>query len=132
MTLLLAVPGINGCAPRSSLHIPQASIHIHRGRRRLILAQQLVPLREYPIAIGKPSTPTPLGNYSIVTKIMHPGGILGTRWMGLDLDSYGIHGTSSPWLIGQMVSNGCIRLHNAHAEELFTLIPIGTPVYIRD
>ncbi|WP_342747399.1 L,D-transpeptidase [Sporomusa silvacetica] len=31
-----------------------------------------------------------------------------------------------------MVSNGCIRMHNAHAEEIFTLINIGTPMYIRD
>lgn len=108
------------------------NILIQKSRRTLTLFQQNNPFRQYPIAIGKPSTPTPLGNFAIATKVVNPGGVLGTRWMGLNFDTYGIHGTNRPWLIGQMVSNGCIRMHNHHAEELFTWIQIGSPVYIRD
>lgn len=116
---------------RISYAMPRAHILITKGSRQLTLLDGQKAFRQYPIAIGKPATPTPEGNYSIATKILNPGGILGTRWMGLNYDTYGIHGTSKPWLIGQMVSNGCIRMHNNHAEELFMFINIGTPVHIR-
>ncbi|BBB90312.1 MAG TPA: L,D-transpeptidase [Methylomusa anaerophila] len=110
----------------------RANILIVKSQRQLTLFDGNTPMHQYPVAIGKPSTPTPAGNYAIATKVLNPGGVLGSRWMGLNYDTYGIHGTSAPWLIGKMVSNGCIRMHNPHAEELFFLIRVGTPVYIRD
>lgn len=119
-------------ATRSRLTLSRANILIAKGPRRLTLFDGNTPARQYPVAIGKSGTPTPVGNYAIATKIMNPGGVLGTRWMGLNYDAYGIHGTNRPWLIGQMVSNGCIRMHNDHAEDLFMFINLGTPVYIRD
>lgn len=117
---------------RASKVLGRANILLVKSQRQLTLFDGNSPMRQYPVAIGKPSTPTPIGNYAIATKIINPGGILGTRWMGLNYDAYGVHGTSAPWLIGKMVSNGCIRMHNNHVEELFTLVNIGTPVYIRD
>ncbi len=117
---------------RAATGLARANILITKSRRQLTLFDGNTPARQYPVAIGKPSTPTPLGNYAVATKIPNPGGVLGTRWMGLNYDAYGIHGTNKPWLIGQMVSNGCIRMHNANAEELFSLVSIGTPIYIRD
>lgn len=118
--------------PRAVSAVARPNIMINKAVRQLTLFSGNVPVRQYPVAIGKPSTPTPVGNYAIATKIMNPGGVLGTRWMGLNYDAYGVHGTNRPWLIGQMVSNGCIRMHNGNAEELFALIVVGTPVYIRD
>ncbi|WP_231881855.1 L,D-transpeptidase [Anaerosporomusa subterranea] len=112
--------------------IQQPTILIVKSRRSLTLLSGNSPIRTYPVALGKPATPTPLGNYAIATKIPHPGGVLGSRWMGLNFDAYGIHGTNRPWLIGQLVSNGCIRMHNAHVEELFGFVRLGTPVLIRD
>jgi len=90
-------------------------------------------LKEYPVAVGKPSTPTPPGNYKIKNKIVNPGGVLGTRWMGLSIPggNYGIHGTNNPSSIGKAVSLGCIRMYNHHVEELFSQVPIGTPVHIQ-
>ena len=117
-------------AERSVLQQPV--IKIVKARRTLILFNGNLPIRNYPVALGKPSTPTPLGNFAIATKIPHPGGVLGTRWMGLNFDAYGIHGTNRPWLIGQLVSNGCIRMYNAHVEELYNLVRLGTPILIRD
>lgn len=117
---------------RAAAGLARANILITKSARRLTLLDGNATLRQYPIAIGKPATPTPEGNYAIATKILNPGGVLGTRWMGLNYDAYGIHGTPWPWLIGQMVSNGCIRMHNANAEELFHLIGVGTPVFIRN
>ncbi len=89
-------------------------------------------IKEYPVAVGKTSTPTPPGNYKVKNKIVNPGGMLGTRWMGLTIPggNYGIHGNNNPSSIGQAVSHGCIRMHNYHVEELFPQIPIGTPVHI--
>jgi len=89
-------------------------------------------VKEFPVAVGKPSTPTPPGNYKVKNKILNPGGVLGTRWMGLTIPggNYGIHGNNNPSSIGQAASMGCVRMYNNHVEELFPLIPIGTPVYI--
>lgn len=111
--------------------LTNGNIIITKSSRQLTLLNGKAAVRQYPVAIGKPNTPTPEGNYAIATKIPNPGGVLGTRWMGLNFDAYGIHGTNRPWLIGQMVSNGCIRMHNHNAEELFSLIRVGTPVFIR-
>lgn len=117
---------------RESTKLNNAKITIVKASRLLTILDEDTPIYQYPIAIGKPSTPTPVGNYVIATKITNPGGILGSRWLGLNYDAYGIHGTNRPWLIGQMVSNGCIRMHNDNVEMLFSLVSLGTPVFIRD
>ncbi len=88
----------------------------------------------YPVALGKPSTSTPAGNWIVVEKDPNPWWeVLGSRWMGLDVPwgDYGIHGTNAPWSIGHYVSNGCIRMHNAHVETIYPLVVLGTPVDIQ-
>jgi lipoprotein-anchoring transpeptidase ErfK/SrfK len=52
--------------------------------------------------------------------------------ISIKLSCISIHGTNKPWLIGTMISNGCIRMHNMNVEELFPLVKVGTPVYIRN
>jgi len=91
-------------------------------------------VKTYPVAVGKPSTPTPTGVFKIVNKVINPSGILGTRWMGLSIPNgtYGIHGTNNPSSIGKFISNGCVRMYNSDVEELFPQINIGTPVIIKD
>jgi L,D-transpeptidase ErfK/SrfK len=101
-------------------------------------------VKTYPVAIGKPSTPSPLGSFSIFEKEVDPwwfpprtGEVvpsgphnpLGYRWMGF-APMYGIHGTNAPWAIGLAVSNGCIRMHEADVEELYEVVPYGTPVRV--
>ena len=109
-------------------------ISINLSQRRLYFYNNERLINSYPVAIGKPSTPTPPGMWKIVNKITHPGGILGTRWMGLNIPAddgvYGIHGTTQPWSIGKAVSNGCIRMFNEDIEEIFPLTPLGTKVHI--
>jgi lipoprotein-anchoring transpeptidase ErfK/SrfK len=41
-----------------------------------------------------------------------------------------IHGTNEPWLIGQAVSNGCIRLTNEDIVDLYARAPTGTAVLV--
>lgn len=43
---------------------------------------------------------------------------------------YRIHGTTSPRSIGHSVSNGCIRMINAHVEDLYNRVPVGTRVTV--
>jgi len=50
----------------------------------------------------------------------------------MTLSCTSIQCTNKPWLIGTLVSNGCIRMHNKNVEELFPLVKVGTPVYIRN
>ena len=109
-------------------------IEVNLSLRRLQLFRGAELINTYPVAIGKPSTPTPTGSYHITRKIVNPGGVLGTRWMELSIPSsggrYGIHGTSQPWSIGKAVSKGCIRMYNHDVEQVFDMVRIGTPVKI--
>ena len=88
--------------------------------------------KRYRIAVGKPGTPSPIGEWKIVYKSYSPEAKYGTRWMGLDVPwgSYGIHGTNMPWSIGCFASHGCIRMRNRDVEELYEWIPLGTPVKV--
>ncbi|NFL95278.1 L,D-transpeptidase [Clostridium botulinum] len=88
--------------------------------------------RTYKVAVEKPSTPTPKGNFKIINRAINPGGPFGARWLGLNIPygDYGIHGTNNPSSIGKSVSNGCIRMFNNQVIELSNLVPIGTTVTI--
>lgn len=86
--------------------------------------------KQYPIAVGRMLTSTPVGNYIIVNKAPNPGGPFGTMWMSLSKQSYGIHGTNDPSSIGKAVSHGCIRMQNKDVEELARIVPNGTQVDI--
>lgn len=98
--------------------------------KRLTVYRQGSIYREYIIATGKPSTPTPSGVFTIINKEIDPGGPYGTRWLGLSAKGYGIHGTNNPASIGNAASNGCIRMYNEDVEALFDITPIGTVVRI--
>jgi lipoprotein-anchoring transpeptidase ErfK/SrfK len=133
---------------RRSLSYPV--IVIHRESRRLRIYRGTRLWREFGIAVGQSSWPTPIGTFRIV--VMHrnpwwfppnsswaqgsspvppgPGNPLGTRWMGLSAPGVGIHGTPDPASIGYSASHGCIRMHIPSAEWLFRRVTVGTPVYI--
>jgi lipoprotein-anchoring transpeptidase ErfK/SrfK len=105
-------------------------IDINTTARTLTLLKNNKVFKVYPIAIGKPSTPTPKGSFKIINKAINPGGPFGARWLGLNKPGYGIHGTNNPASIGKAVSNGCIRTFNENIIEISSLVPIGTPVTI--
>jgi lipoprotein-anchoring transpeptidase ErfK/SrfK len=56
-------------------------------------------------------------------------GVLGTHRLDLG-DGYGIHGTDAPESIGHSVSHGCVRLRNEDIDKLYSMVEVGTPVYI--
>lgn len=98
-------------------------------------------VKSYPIAHGKPSTPTPSAIWRVGAKYYtDPGGVYGPRKMRLfkkvgstyEYTRYGIHGTNEPWVIGTRASHGCIRMYNKDILELFPQVPMGTMVQTRD
>ncbi len=92
---------------------------------------------------GKPSTPTPLGEFFVRDVIpSRSSGSYGSYILGLSgfsetletfnggLPAIAIHGTNRPDLVGQEVSNGCIRIPNEYVEVLAATVPLGTPVRV--
>jgi len=110
----------------------QTTVVIDIRRRRLMLFDRARLLHSFPVAVGKPETPTPVGNWRIERKAMNWGEGFGTRWLGLDVPwgIYGIHGTNKPYSIGGYESAGCIRMFNRHVETVYPLVRVGTPVII--
>lgn len=105
------------------------AITINRDARMLTLSKNGAAIRTYPVAVGKKATPTPIGNFSIIEKKLNPGGPFGARWMRF-YAGYGMHGTNNPSSIGKAVSNGCVRMYNRDAIELYNKVDYGTPVQI--
>jgi len=132
--------------PRMKLKIHTApfSIKIDKSKNVLILYSNGEAVKKYSVATGKKNC-TPEGEFKITDKLISPtwfktGAILppgspenalGTRWMGFDKPSYGIHGTIEPKSIGTQASEGCIRMLNEEVEELYSLVPVGTKVTIQ-
>jgi lipoprotein-anchoring transpeptidase ErfK/SrfK len=105
--------------------------------RKLALLEGERVLKVYDVAVGKPATPSPHGEFKIVSRAIDPvwkgvppgpNNPVGTRWLGLSVKGYGIHGTNAPGSIGKAASHGCIRMHNRDVEELFELVRPGLDV----
>ncbi len=105
-------------------------IIINIDAKRLTVYKKGRIFRQYAVATGKEDTPTPTGVFTVVNKQVNPGGPYGTRWLGLSLRGYGIHGTNDPSSIGKNASNGCVRMFNEDVEALFDIAPVGTVVRI--
>jgi len=110
---------------------------------RLALLENGVVKATYPVAVGRVSTPSPTGTFTIVNRVTNPtyyrrGVVIppgpenpvGNRWMGLSVAGYGIHGTNAPRSIGKSVSHGCIRMSRHDLDRLFAQIRVGDTVEI--
>lgn len=110
----------------------ERTIEVYPINHKLVVLLHGEVFKTYPVAVGNASTPTPVGEYSIIYKGKDWGPSFGPRWLGLNVPwgFYGIHGTNRPESIGQHRSHGCIRMNNRDVLELYDLIPIGTKVTI--
>jgi lipoprotein-anchoring transpeptidase ErfK/SrfK len=111
----------------------------------------------YPATMGSEHDPLPLGNWKIngvsllpkfhydprlfwdaknknAKAVLPPGhnSPVGTVWIDLSKEHYGIHGTPEPSLIGKSESHGCIRLTNWDVEELAKMVGPGLPVVLQE
>lgn len=57
-----------------------------------------------------------------------PNNPVGTVWINLSGDGYGIHGTPSPDKVSKAESHGRVRLTNWDAERVASQVSKGTPV----
>ena len=126
-------------------------IVIRRGSKVLDLYDSLRLVKQFRIATGQSSYPTPLGRYEIINMQRNPwwyppegsawaegaepvppgpGNPLGTRWMGISAPYVGIHGTPDAASIGYSASHGCIRMLIPQVEWLFERVEVGTTVFI--
>jgi lipoprotein-anchoring transpeptidase ErfK/SrfK len=123
---------------------PRRQIIISIADRQLAVIDHGQVLKTYPIAVGARGTPSPNGDFVIINHAKDPvyrgGDIeiapgkdnpLGTRWMGLSLKGYGIHGTNVQSSVGKAVSHGCFRMRKQDVEELYTLVQVGDTVMVR-
>ncbi len=53
---------------------------------------------------------------------------MGSTWIDLTKDTYGIHGTPDPRMVGKAASHGCVRLTNWDARQLSQAVKKGTKV----
>lgn len=130
---------------RLKISTAKYSVIIDNSQNTLTLKSNERIVKVYKVSTGKNNS-TPVGTFTIVNKLIDPvwykagavvlpdspENILGSRWMGLSIKGYGIHGTTDPGTVGKHITQGCIRLTNTDVEELYTILPRGTEVVIID
>jgi len=110
-------------------------------------------LAVYPATVGSSERPAPSGEWEVRTLAPNPtytydpsrltfgkasqgkltiqagpNNPVGSTWIDLTKDTYGIHGTPDPRLIGKTASHGCVRLTNWDARQLGAAVKKGTKV----
>lgn len=135
----------NGLENGILINIPQRMLYFFRDGKAL---------HHFPVALGRPSWPTPTGSFKVTelrknpvwtvpksiqremamegepvrTKVPPgPDNPLGEYWIGITTCNYGIHATNEPSSIYTFQTHGCIRLHTDDAAALFNTVAIGTP-----
>ena len=107
----------------------------------------------FPATVGSEEKPTPSGSFKVVSVDANPtyrynpaykfkgvnskqpftirpgpNNPVGSYWIGLSAEGYGIHGTPNPSKVSKAESHGCVRLTNWDAVWLGTNAKKGTPV----
>jgi lipoprotein-anchoring transpeptidase ErfK/SrfK len=107
----------------------------------------------YPASIGSEEKPAPAGSHEVRAVapnptytynpdyafkgvkakekfVIKPGpnNPVGSTWIDLSVETFGIHGTPEPEKVGKAYSNGCVRLTNWDVEALAKMVKKGTPV----
>jgi lipoprotein-anchoring transpeptidase ErfK/SrfK len=110
-------------------------------------------LAAYPATVGSADMPTPTGELAVrtiaprptwtydpsrlnfgkassgkLTIKAGPNNPVGAVWIDLSQDTYGIHGSPDPKLVGKTASHGCVRLTNWDAVQLSKAVEKGTRV----
>ena len=130
------------------------SIVVDKSQNLLFLKEKGEVINTYIVSTGKDNS-TPTGTFHINrNKLINPtwyktgaiispdspDNILGSRWMGLggvddggiEIEGYGIHGTTQPNDLGKQITLGCVRMKNEDIEVLFDIVPVGVEVIIID
>ncbi len=110
-------------------------------------------LAVYPATVGSSERPAPEGDWEVRTTAPNPtytydpsrltfgkasqgkltikagpNNPVGSTWIDLTKDTFGIHGTPDPRMVGKSASHGCVRLTNWDARQLSLAVKKGTKV----
>jgi lipoprotein-anchoring transpeptidase ErfK/SrfK len=110
-------------------------------------------LAVYPATVGSTERPAPEGEWAVRTVAPNPtytydpsrltfgktaegkltikpgpNNPVGSTWIDLTKDTYGIHGTPDPRLVGKTASHGCVRMTNWDVRQLSQAVKKGTVV----
>jgi len=150
----LVVPDVGRGGPPAAV----ASVEVNKGTRQVrALDASGKALAVYPASIGSEEKPAPSGAAEVRRVVRNPtyhynpkfafkgvrskrpftiakgpNNPVGSVWIDLSIDSYGIHGTPDPGKIGTTFSHGCIRMTNWDAEDLAAMVKPGTQVEFKD
>lgn len=156
---LLAIAGatVAGASPPMEGTVVEAtggpSIAISLADRRLYLTGSDGNVRSFPVAIGRPGVPIPVGDSTILRKRRDPtwrptahqrrdkpslpravppgpNNPLGKFALDLGWPAIAIHGTNEPDSVGRRASGGCFRMLPADIETVFAATEVGTPVRV--
>jgi lipoprotein-anchoring transpeptidase ErfK/SrfK len=119
-------------------------IKVDRSRRRLTLRRDRRVLRRFPVAVGRPGTPTPLGRFAVTDRLRSqradsPYGCCAVALSGHQTkllagwpggDRLAIHGTPNPETVGHPASLGCMRARTRDIRALMRKVPLGAVVVI--
>lgn len=126
-----------GATPlRVRVSVGARRVEVFRGGRRVA---------SFRAAVGSADTPTPTGLFAVQDPV--PSAASQRSYLGpyiITLTAYSpvltsfmggnglvaIHGTPATGLLGQAVSNGCIRITNEAVTRLYRIVRPGTPVEI--
>jgi lipoprotein-anchoring transpeptidase ErfK/SrfK len=145
---MLSDLNVSGGLPRAERIVVDKSDGVLRvfGKGDRLVAQ-------FPATMGSQHDPLPLGNWKVTTVAYNPpfhyqpdlfwdvadskeeqrlppgpNGPVGTVWIDLTKEHYGIHGTAEPQTIQRAQSHGCVRLTNWDAARLATMVQDGMQV----
>jgi lipoprotein-anchoring transpeptidase ErfK/SrfK len=140
--------GSSGWVPRDQVRVRPVSheVVVDLSSRTASLLQDRRKVRSFRVGVGTSGTPTPTGRFYVTVKLRPPqisAAAYGAWALGLSgysevHQTFGtgdgqiaLHGTYKPWLLGQPVSNGCVRMDNDTISLLAETLPLGAPVTIQ-
>ncbi|MBP6546705.1 MAG: murein L,D-transpeptidase [Phenylobacterium sp.] len=148
-TLVVVTPGAD------KLNAAVTRIEVDKAEREVrAYGEGDVLLAVYPASVGSTERPAPSGEWAVNTVAPNPTWIydpkrltfgegkkagkftiaagpnnpVGSMWIDLTKDTYGIHGGPDPNHIGKTDSHGCVRLTNWDANELGAAVKKGAVV----
>jgi lipoprotein-anchoring transpeptidase ErfK/SrfK len=131
-----------------------ARVEVDKGKRQVrAYGDGDVLLAVYPATVGSTERPAPSGEWAVRTVAPNPtytydpsrltfgkasngkltikagpNNPVGSTWIDLTKDTYGIHGTPDARLVGKTASHGCVRLTNWDAHQLAIAVKKGAKV----
>jgi lipoprotein-anchoring transpeptidase ErfK/SrfK len=138
--------GATGWVPKSAGSIGSTDwkIVVHRDERRADVLAGGVVQATFPIVVGRPSTPTPLGRFFVVEKLRLAPGVAEGPWalatsahsdvlreFGGGDGRVALHGTIGlPGALGTFASHGCVRFAPAAITWIAQRVGLGTPIVV--